>query len=118
MISAQLVKKIDVECFAAGDFRDEAVQHVRRQEGQAVRHSQALPHPGDYFISHIVILKSFLKSQLPHKYVNLSFAVANIKNKLTDLCGNGLLQTHFKNTLSEIIFTLELHPTQDIIWFE
>ena len=27
-------------------------------------------------------------SQLPHKSVNLSFTITNIKNKLTDLCVN------------------------------
>ena len=34
------------------------------------------------------VSKSFCKSQLPHKYVNVSFTLTNIKNKLTDLCGN------------------------------
>jgi hypothetical protein len=28
------------------------------------------------------------KSQSPHKTVNLSFIITNIKNKLTDLCGD------------------------------
>ena len=28
------------------------------------------------------------KCQFPHKSVNLSFIITNIKNKLTDLCGN------------------------------
>ena len=40
------------------------------------------------FISHKVFLKSFCRSQFPHKSVNLSFIITNIKNKLTDLCGN------------------------------
>jgi len=35
-----------------------------------------------------VFLKSFCRSQLPHKSVNLSFTITNIKNKLTDLCWN------------------------------
>jgi len=39
-------------------------------------------------ISHTVFAKSFCKSQSPHKPVNLSFIIANIKNKWTDLCGN------------------------------
>ena len=43
-------------------------------------------------IAHNVFLKSFCKSQLPHKSANLSFTITNIKNKLTDLCGNRLLQ--------------------------
>ena len=33
-------------------------------------------------------LKSFCKSQLPHKFVNLSFVITNIQNKLTDLWGS------------------------------
>ena len=40
------------------------------------------------FISHKVFLKSFCRSELPHKSVNLSFTITNIKNKLADLCGN------------------------------
>ena len=40
------------------------------------------------FISQKVFVNSFLKSQSPHKFVNLSFIITNIKNKLTDLCGN------------------------------
>ena len=42
------------------------------------------------------------ESQLPHKIVDLSFTITNIKNKLTNLCGNGLLQDDFKTTLCEI----------------
>jgi len=44
-------------------------------------------------ISHTVFLKSFCRSQLPHKSVNLSFTITNIKNKLTDLC-----MTFYKTT--------------------
>jgi len=54
------------------------------------------------FISHTVFIKSFCKSQLPHKSVNVSFIITDIKNKLTDLCGNGLLQKNFINILCEI----------------
>ena len=36
-------------------------------------------------LAHIADLRSFGKSQLPHKSVNLSFTITNIKNKLTDL---------------------------------
>ena len=53
-------------------------------------------------ISHKVFFKSFCRSQLHHKSVNLSFTIASIKNKLTDFCGNRLLQNDFKNTLCEI----------------
>ena len=35
-----------------------------------------------------VAVLSFCRCQLPHKSVNLSFTITNIKNTLTDLCGN------------------------------
>jgi len=57
--------------------------------GKAARH---LPRKR-VFASHKVSLKSFYRSQLPPKAVNLPFAITYIKNKLTDLCGNWL----FKN---------------------
>ena len=34
------------------------------------------------------LTKSFCKSQFPHKSVNLSFIIADINDKLTNLCGN------------------------------
>ena len=40
------------------------------------------------FISHKVFIKSFCRSQLPHKSAILSFTIADIINRLTDLCGN------------------------------
>ena len=40
------------------------------------------------FISHKEFSKSFCRSQLPNKSINISFTVTNIKNTLTDLCGN------------------------------
>ena len=39
-------------------------------------------------ISRKVFLKLFYKSQFPHKFVNLSFTITNMKNELTDLWGN------------------------------
>ena len=42
----------------------------------------------DDFISQKVFIKSFCKSQFPHESANFSFTITNIKNKLTDLCGN------------------------------
>ena len=36
--------------------------------------------------------KVFFKNQLPYKSVNLAFAITNIKNELTNLCGNCILQ--------------------------
>ena len=38
----------------------------------------------------------------------MTFAITNEKNKLTDLCGNGLFQNDFKNTLREITADLEV----------
>ena len=52
-------------------------------------------------ISHEVFLKSFCKRQFPHKSVNQSLIMTNIKNKLTDLCGSWLLQNDFINTFCE-----------------
>jgi len=43
---------------------------------------------GFNFITNKVLFKSFYKGQFPHKSVNLSFIVTDIKDKLTDLCGN------------------------------
>ena len=47
------------------------------------------------FFLHKVFLKSFSKSQLPHKSVKLSFTLTNIKNKMTDLCEKRLLLMNF-----------------------
>jgi hypothetical protein len=41
------------------------------------------------------------RSRPCNKFVNVSFTSTNIKNKLTDLCGNRLLQNDFNNTLCE-----------------
>ena len=43
-----------------------------------------------------------LQSQFPHKSVNLSFLITHVKNDLTDLCGNRLLQNACINTLCEV----------------
>ena len=43
---------------------------------------------GHEFISPKVCIKLFCKTRFPHKSVKLSFIVTDIKNKLTDLCGN------------------------------
>ena len=44
-------------------------------------------------IDHVTLVEDALKkssciSQLPHKSANLSFTITNIKNNLTNLCGN------------------------------
>ena len=54
------------------------------------------------FISQKVFIRSFCKSQFPHKSVHLSLITTNTKNKLTNLCGNRLLQNDFVNTFREI----------------
>ena len=53
--------------------------------------------------SHKVFWKSFCRSRLPHKSINLSFTITNenIENKLTDLCANWLVQNVFQKTLCE-----------------
>ena len=53
-------------------------------------------------ISHKVFLKSFYISHPPHRSVNLSFTVTNVKNTMTDLCGNRLVKNDFMNTFYEI----------------
>ena len=41
----------------------------------------------DTVLSQRVFIKSFCKSQFPHKSVNLSFTITNMMNKLTDFAG-------------------------------
>jgi len=57
---------------------------------------------GDALISQKVFIKSFFKSQFPHKSVKLSFIITNMKNKLTNLRGNRLLQNDMTNDFCEI----------------
>ena len=59
-----------------------------------------------------MFIKSVCRSHPPHKSVNLSFTITNTKNKLTDLCGNRLLQNDFKNTLCEINLILSIRFLQ------
>ena len=59
-------------------------------------------------ISQKVFIKSFFTGQFTYKSVNLSFMVTRMKEKLTDLCGNGLLQDDFINTFCET--RLREHP--------
>ena len=53
-------------------------------------------------ISQKVFIRSFGRSQFPHKSVNLSFIITDVKHKLTDLRGHRLLQNDFVTTLCEI----------------
>ena len=48
------------------------------------------------------VFKVVLQKSTPHKFVDLSCTITNIKNNLTDLCGNRLLQNDVENTLCEI----------------
>ena len=47
-------------------------------------------------LSHTVFSRSFCRSQLPHKSVNLSCTITRIKSKLTEFCGNWRLQNDSK----------------------
>ena len=40
------------------------------------------------FVSQRLLIMSFGKSQLPHKFVKLFLRLVIVKDKLTDLCGN------------------------------
>ena len=59
-------------------------------------------------ISQKVFTKTFCRSQFPHKFVDSFFVLVIIKDELTDLCGNELLQSDFVNTLCEITVHLAL----------
>ena len=62
--------------------------------GRGLRVSQKMVGPRHLFaphrrfISQKVFIKSFFKSQFPHKSVNLPFTITIVKNKSTHLCGN------------------------------
>ena len=58
------------------------------QQGLVLRGHAHPEGTGGEFISLKVSSKSFCRSQPPPKYVNLFFSITNIKNKLTNLCGN------------------------------
>ena len=61
------------------------------------------PHPTPHtLVSQKVFMKMFCKSQFPHKSVNVSCIITNIKNEFTDLCGKWPLQNDFISTLCEI----------------
>ena len=47
-------------------------------------------------------MKSFCRSQFPHKSVNMFFTLVIIKDKSTNLCGNSNLQNDGINTFCEI----------------
>jgi len=59
------------------------------------------PNPNPQVLSQKVFITWFCTSQFPHKSVNLSSIITNMKNELTDLCGNRLLQNDIMNTFWE-----------------
>ena len=74
------------------------------------RHARA-PRRLTGLISHNVFIRSVLKGQFPHKFVNLSFMITNVKNKLTDLRGNCFLQNNFIETFCEMRSRSLIRPT-------
>jgi len=54
-------------------------------------------------ISQKVFTNLFCKSEFPHNLFNLSFMLVITKDKSMDLCGNGLLQNDYINTLCETL---------------
>jgi len=60
------------------------------------------------FASHKVLTKSFCTSRFPHKSINLFSVLVMIKDKLTDLCGNCLLQNGFLKTFCELRLASEV----------
>ena len=48
---------------------------------------------------HIRFIKSFCKRQFPHKFVDLSFIITNVRNKLTNCAGINICKTTLR-TLS------------------
>jgi len=69
----------------------EAAEAGERRPG-AQGQGHARPEEVFELISHKIFLKSFCRSQLPHKSVNSSFTIVNIENRLTDSCENCLLR--------------------------
>ena len=43
---------------------------------------------GSALVSQKALIKSFCKSQLPHKFVNKFFILVIVQDQLTDQCGN------------------------------
>ena len=53
-------------------------------------------------LPHRFSLYSFCKSQFPHKSVNISFSITDIKNKLTDLSGIDICKTEYAIAAAEV----------------
>ena len=56
-----------------------------------------------------MFIKWFRKSQFPHKSVKLFLMLVILKDKLTDLCRNRLLQDNFMNTFCKIRMHTSTH---------
>ena len=63
-------------------------REVRLRELEELQRLEILHQPEPGFISQRVLIKSFLKSQFPHKSVNFLLILVIIEDKLTNLCGN------------------------------
>jgi len=61
-----------------------------------------LSFQGENLISQKVSIQPVCKSQLLQKSVNICFMLVKIVDKLTNLCGNRLLQNNFINTFCEM----------------
>jgi len=59
------------------------------------------PRQASDLVSHKVLIKSVCKSQLQHKFVDLSFTITDVKNKLTVLWGSLLSKNNDKYIVSE-----------------
>ena len=68
-----------------------------RGRWQPIRTAQA-----SGLISQKMFLKSFCRSQLPHKSVNVCLTFTYMKNKRADLCGNRLLQNDLTKAFCEV----------------
>ena len=66
--------------------------------GLRLKRSSLIP---DHLISHRAFIKSFCKSEFPHKSVILSFMITYMKYTSTDLCGNCFFHNDFINTFCE-----------------
>jgi len=90
-ITALFRAKVDRSVPRTQDVNLRIVRYLG-ERGQCRRPRNHTPaahlRPASVLITQKVFLKSFFKSQLPYKSVNLSFIITNINNKLTDLCGN------------------------------
>ena len=71
---------------ATGDLTFDERVVLHRVERSS--HTEIDQNNNDDLISHKVFSRSFCRSQLLHKSVNLSFTITNIKKQSMDLCGN------------------------------